>query len=119
FADIEGAFSAARFAPMTLIGGRLNQISVQPAKIGFRSPRATRTSRIGARSFAASAHVGSWHVSTIFECPPFGSLLGADRTSRQSQNGANDAAAITRWATARPIPDVPPVSAERAAPPPF
>src|SRR5262249_31441525 len=46
---------------MTLIGGRFNQISVLPAKIGFRSPRATRTSRIGARSFAASAHVGSWH----------------------------------------------------------
>src|SRR5262249_43013381 len=95
-------------------------------KKGFRSPRATRTSRIGARSFAASAHVGSWHVSTIFECPPFGSLLGANRTSRQSQNGANDAAAITRGAAARPIPDVPPViitrlpaSAERAAPPPF
>src|SRR5262249_50696853 len=63
FADIEGAFSTARFAPMTLIGGRLNQISVLPAKIGFRSPRATRTSRIGARSFAASAHVGSWHNS--------------------------------------------------------
>jgi hypothetical protein len=55
-------FSAARFAPMTLIGGRLNQISVLPAKIGFRSPRATRTSRIGARSFAASAHVGSWQI---------------------------------------------------------